>query len=94
MRYVIFVFCDSEDLRSLHLQIRGRPQIALSDQPSLGKLVQQQPGRHVFELSARRVPVERFAERNRQPPATPMRMLGNQPLERFEIFNTQPATLN
>ena len=63
------------------------------DEPSFGQLVQQQPGRHVFELSARRAPVEHFAQRDRQPPPTPARMFGDQLLEHFEIFDAQPAPL-
>jgi len=64
------------------------------DQLPLGELVQQQPGRHVFELSAGSAPVERFAQRDRELSATPVRMLGNESLERFEIFDAQPAPLN
>src|ERR1700720_206043 len=56
------------------------------DEPSFGQLVQQQPGRHVFELSARRAPVEHFAQCDRQLPPTPPPMFGDHLLERLEIF--------
>ena len=64
------------------------------DEPAFSQLVQQQAGRHVFELSARGAPVEHFAQCDREPPPTPLRMLGHQPSERFEIFRTQPTPLN
>jgi hypothetical protein len=40
------------------------------------------------------LPVEGLAQWDREPSAIPVRMLGHQPLERFEIFNGQPAPLN
>jgi hypothetical protein len=40
------------------------------------------------------LPVEGLAQWDREPSAIPVRMLGHQPLERFAIFNGQPAPLN
>src|SRR5258708_21983360 len=56
------------------------------DEPAFTQLLQQQSGRHVFELSARGAPVEHFAQCDREPPPTPLRMLGHQPSERFQII--------
>src|SRR6516162_9395760 len=64
------------------------------DKASLGQLGQQQPGRHVFELSARSAPVECFAYRDRESAATPVGMLGNQAPNNFHILRAQPTPLH
>src|SRR6516162_1478521 len=64
------------------------------DHATLSRLGQQQPGRHVFELSARSAPVECFAYRDRESAATPVGMLGNQAPDDFHILRAQPAPLH
>src|SRR4029077_15450097 len=64
------------------------------DNATLSQLGQQQPGRHVFELSARSAPVECFAYRDRESAATPVGMLANQAPDDFHILRPQPTPLH
>src|SRR4029077_8433277 len=64
------------------------------DNATLSQLGQQQPGRHVFELSARSAPVECFAYRARESAAAPEGMLGNQAPDDFHILRPQPTPLH
>src|SRR6516162_3713131 len=64
------------------------------DNATLSQLGQQQPGRHVFELSARSAPVECFGYRDRESAATPVGIPSNQAPNDFHILRAQPTPLH